>query len=98
MKKIFYPALILSLFFILSATGFAQGIYQLWGTTYFGGTDDVGVMFRTDGEGNNAQAIHSFTLSNKGERPFFNQLTEYNGKFYSTTIEGGIYNMGVIFE
>ena len=93
MKKIFYSALVLSLTILLSATGFAQGIYQFWGTTYLGGTDDIGVMFKTDGEGNNVQAIHSFPLTNKGARPFFNQLAEYNGKFYSMTVEGGINNM-----
>ena len=28
----------------------------------------------------------------------YNQLTEYNGKFYSMTSQGGTNNLGVIFE
>ncbi|MGZ8558191.1 MAG: choice-of-anchor tandem repeat GloVer-containing protein [Chitinophagaceae bacterium] len=98
MKKIFYSTLVFILSILLSATGFAQGIYQLWGMTTQGGTDDIGVVFRADGEGNNLKSMHSFTKTNPGANPMYNQLTEYNGKFYSMTSAGGANNLGVIFE
>ena len=98
MKKIFYPALVLTLSVLLSARGFAQGIYQLWGMTSQGGTDDIGALFRADGEGKNLKSMFSFTKTNPGAIPMYNQLTEYNGKFYSMTSEGGKDNLGVIFE
>ncbi len=97
MKKIFYHALVLSLTILLSPTAHAQGIYQLWGMTA-GGTDDIGVVFRADGEGNNAQGIYSFPRTNLGAAPMYNQLTEYKEKFYSMTSAGGANNLGVIFE
>ena len=98
MKSFFYSTLALTLSVLLSATGLTQGIYQLWGTTAQGGSDDLGVVFRADGEGNNVQPVHSFTRTNLGATPMYNQLTEYNGKFYSMTSAGGSNDLGVIFE
>ncbi len=98
MQKFFYSTLIFTLSILLSASGFAQGIYQLWGMTAQGGTDDIGVVFRADGQGNNAQGIYSFPRTNLGANPMYNQLAEYNEKFYSMTSAGGISNLGVIFE
>ena len=63
-----------------------------------GGGDDIGVVFRADGQGNNVQSMYSFTRTNPGARPMYNQLTEYNGKFYSMTSAGGSNDLGVIFE
>lgn len=98
MKFFFYSSLIYTLSLLLSINLSAQGIYQLWGMTAQGGSDDIGVVFRADGEGNNAQAVHSFTRTNLGATSMYSQLTEYNGKFYSMTSAGGSNGFGVIFE
>ncbi len=98
MKKKFYSALILTLSIFLNATGFAQGIYQFWGMTAQGGPDDIGTLFRADGEGNNLKSMYSFTRTNPGANPMYNQLTEYKEKFYSMTSAGGANSLGVIFE
>src|SRR5688572_15849506 len=98
MKFFFYVSLIYTLSLLLSINVSGQGIYQLWGMTAQGGSDDIGVVFRADGEGNNAQPVHSFTRTNLGATPMYNQLTEYNGKFYSMTFAGGSNDLGVIFE
>jgi len=94
MKKFFYS----TLFLLLSVAGFSQGIYQIWGMTTPGGADDIGAIFRTDGEGKNIQSVYSFPITNLGASPMYNQLTEFNGKFYSMTSQGGSNNLGVIFE
>ena len=98
MKRKFYPLFALVICTILSFNTTAQGIYQLWGMTSQGGADDIGAIFRTDGQGSNLQPVYSFPKTNLGASPMYNQLTEYNGKFYSMTSQGGSNNLGVIFE
>ena len=75
-----------------------QGIYQLWGMTRDGGSDDVGRMFSTTGAGNNFTERHQFNIVNPGANPQLTNLVEYNGKFYGMTEQGGNFNAGVIFE
>jgi uncharacterized repeat protein (TIGR03803 family) len=97
MKKLYpFSTALLSLLFCVQSN--AQGIYQLWGMTSQGGSSDVGAIFRTDGNGANIQSLYSFPQTNPGATPMYNQLTEYNGKFYSMTSQGGVNNQGVIFE
>ena len=98
MKKIFYPlsVFIFSVFF--STIIMAQGVHQLWGITTAGGTEDIGAIFKANGDGTNAQGMFSFTRENPGSKPMYNQLAEYNGKFYAMASEGGSSNLGVIFE
>ncbi|MGK2863095.1 MAG: choice-of-anchor tandem repeat GloVer-containing protein, partial [Chitinophagaceae bacterium] len=98
MKKIFYSsfAILLSLLFYSAAS--TQGIYQIWGATSQGGTDETGTLFRADGEGKNLKSMFSFTMTNVGANPMYNQLTAYNGKFYSMASSGGTNYLGVIFE
>ncbi|WP_276503075.1 choice-of-anchor tandem repeat GloVer-containing protein [Terrimonas pollutisoli] len=96
--KILYSILTSFVLFFIISTSSAQGIYQLWGMTSQGGADDIGAIFRTDGQGGNIQPVYSFPKTNLGAVPMYNQLTEYNGKFYSMTSQGGANNLGVIFE
>src|ERR1700741_2821793 len=98
MKRIFYSALILTLSVLTSITGTGQGINNLWGITTAGGSEDIGAIFKADGDGSNAVGMHSFIRTNPGAAPMYNQLTEYNGKFYAMTSAGGSNNLGVIFE
>ena len=93
MNKIltFLIALLLNL-----CSTYSQGVYQLWGMTYQGGSDGSGTVFSTNG--NNFQQRLSFS-TNLGKYPESAILVEYNGKFYGTTSLGGNGgNNGVIFE
>jgi uncharacterized repeat protein (TIGR03803 family) len=98
MKRKFYPYLVACLCIFLSIDVPAQGIYHLWGMTSQGGADDIGAIFRADVQGANIQHVYSFPKSNPGATPMYNQLTEYNGKFYAMTSQGGTNELGVIFE
>ena len=95
MKKVF---ILLAILFISSTTIKAQGIYQLWGTTQYGGNDNTGVMFSTDAIGNQFTSRHQFNSYNPGANPMYSELIEYNGKFYGMTLNGGSVGLGVIFE
>ncbi len=98
MKKVFYPIPILIFSVLFSLKVISQGVHQLWGITTVGGAEDVGAIFKANGDGTNAQGMFSFTRQNTGAKPMYNQLAEYNGKFYAMTSESGINNLGVIFE
>ncbi|WP_276503076.1 choice-of-anchor tandem repeat GloVer-containing protein [Terrimonas pollutisoli] len=98
MKRKFYPAFILYLSSFFSATGFGQGIFQIWGMTSQGGVDEIGVIFKTDGKGKHLKPVYNFPVTNEGATAMYNKLTEYNGKFYAMTSQGGKHNTGVIFE
>lgn len=93
MKKIF-----LAVFIVLTGLSLpAQGIYQMWGMTMEGGTDNVGVIFSTDALGN------KFTLRHQFEKdpvtgPYYSTPVLFQGKYYGVTTEGGKYNLGGIFE
>ncbi len=93
MKKILLSAVALLSTMLLPA----QGVYQLWGMTPFGGPDNLGLLFNTDGKGNNFTIKHPFTTLNKGAHPN-KDLIEFNGKVYGLTIEGGENDNGVLFE
>ena len=83
----------------------AQGVYQLWGMTQYGGINDLGVVFSTNAAGDNFELRHQFSEINLGAKPE-SEMVEYNGKFYGMTSAGGdfnagtggIINGGVIFE
>lgn len=90
-------------FFILvlfvSDKGIAQGIYQLYGQTPYGGTENGGMIFTTNSVGANFQRRYDFRIgTNAGAEPWRTKLAEFNGKFYGMTLKGGAGNQGVIFE
>lgn len=94
----------LSLFTLLlivclcSVQGYTQGIYQLWGTTTYGGTDDRGVLFSTKYDGT-AQAVKkSFAMENPGKPNLFNVPVLCNGKFYTLMEKGGLSEDAIITE
>jgi uncharacterized repeat protein (TIGR03803 family) len=95
MKRVF--TLLAFLFISLSFIN-AQGIYQFWGTTANGGSNNTGVLFSTDTTGNFFTSRHQFNSYNPGANPYYSELIEYNGKFYGMTLSGGSNGLGVIFE
>jgi uncharacterized repeat protein (TIGR03803 family) len=74
---------------------------KLWGVTRGGGVDDAGVIFTYEPATNTYTKKFEFQFANgiyfNGRQPT-GELISYNGKLYGMTIEGGGYNLGVIFE
>ncbi|MEQ1747091.1 MAG: choice-of-anchor tandem repeat GloVer-containing protein [Saprospiraceae bacterium] len=68
-----------------------------YGTTYAGGSESSGVLFRFDPSGNAYQSWHSFGAAGGGKRPV-GSLAVMGGKLYGTTESGGANESGVIFE
>lgn len=95
MKRV---CILLAILFISSKVIRGQGIYQLWGTTPYGGADNTGVLFNTDAFGNNFQEKHQFNSYNPGAYPGSCDPIKFNGKFYGMTQLGGNDNLGVLFE
>jgi Secretion system C-terminal sorting domain len=74
----------------------AQAGFQLWGLTSQGTNNNSGVIFSTDGAGNNFNVRHLFTPA-EGRLPT-GSLALYNGKLYGIARLGGSNNGGIIFE
>ena len=90
-----------TLYFALLVCSFAaraQGINQLWGMTQLGGTEHLGSIISTTSSGNNLQLRHELKYYTAGSLPQYTQLTEYNGKFYGLTKDGGTSDMGMLYE
>lgn len=87
--------LISSLVFNLNMS--AQTETDLWGMTRSGG-DGYGVIFKTDMNGENIETQYCFG-ENPGKYPEHTHLCEAtNGKLYGLTAEGGVGNLGILFE
>jgi uncharacterized repeat protein (TIGR03803 family) len=94
---------------LYSFTGGADGGFPLWvvlvrdlagnlyGTTAFGGTAGVGVVFKVDRSGHET-VLHSFTGGADGGNPFAGVILGPKGNLYGTTAFGGQTNAGVVFE
>jgi uncharacterized repeat protein (TIGR03803 family) len=74
-----------------------QAQNELWGMTNQGG-NGAGVIFKTDGNGNNFKVVKAFEIDNPGKSPTGELCQASNGKLYGMTQEGGINNSGVLFE
>ena len=71
----------------------------LYGSTYSGGTDGLGTLFRVGPDGQNYASLYSFSGGEDGARPDDAKLTQASdGSFYGTTSEGGIHAGGTLFR
>ncbi len=70
---------------------------KFYGMTYYGGANDMGVIFEWDPATNVFIKKIDFDGINNGSYPESN-LTLLNGKFYATTEIGGTFDYGIIFE
>ena len=81
--------------------GLVQGANgNFYGTTYAGGLHDAGAIFAIT-PGGKLTTLHSFAGmgdDRDGRQPFAGLVQASNGNFYGTTIAGGAYNQGTIFE
>ncbi|MBX7227854.1 MAG: hypothetical protein K1X55_17595 [Chitinophagales bacterium] len=92
MKKI----ILLSLSFALNILSYSQT--QIWGLTSEGGKNGGGVIFRTDGQGDNYTVEYDFDYID-AINPNYNDLIQAtDGMFYGMTPYGGKLNKGVLFK
>jgi uncharacterized repeat protein (TIGR03803 family) len=68
----------------------------LYGTTYSGGSNNVGTVFALTKTGEET-VLHSFGGSGDGSDPAAG-LVDVNGTLYGTTVEGGANNSGTVFS
>ena len=69
---------------------------NFYGTTEYGGEDDIGVVFKITTNGTPA-TLNFFSYGN-GEYPMAALVQGSNGTFYGTTEYGGDYGYGVVFN
>ena len=81
--------------------GLVQGANgNFYGTTYAGGVNDAGAIFEITPSGK-LTTLHSFIGMGDdpdGNQPFAGLVKASNGNFYGTTVGGGAYNQGTVFE
>ncbi len=70
---------------------------NLYGTTYYYGSSNFGVVFEVDTNGTET-VLYSFTGANDGGFPFAPLIQDAKGNFYGTTAYGGANNQGTVFE
>jgi uncharacterized repeat protein (TIGR03803 family) len=72
---------------------------NIYGTTEFGGTSDLGTVFQMTKSGNgwNEMPVYSFTGPD-GLGPVGGVILDSDGNLFGTTAEGGLYGDGTVFE
>lgn len=71
---------------------------KLYGMTYEGGTNNLGVLFEFNPVNNAFAKKIDFDDVQKGKNPISGITQGSNGKLYGLTYQGGINNLGVLFE
>jgi uncharacterized repeat protein (TIGR03803 family) len=71
---------------------------KFYGTTWLGGLRNMGLIFEYDPVTNIYKKIVDFTGTESGSNPAGSLIKAINGKLYGMTTNGGINNMGVLFE
>lgn len=69
----------------------------LYGTTYFGGPDSNGTIFKINTNGSVYSVLHLFADKPDGSRPFGALIQGQDGALYGTT-EGGGTGMGIVYK
>jgi uncharacterized repeat protein (TIGR03803 family) len=93
---------------LYSFTGGADGDYplagvtldsagNLYGTTFHGGTQGFGVVYKVDTTGQET-VLYSFTGGADGGYPEAGVILDATGNLYGTTLEGGAAGAGVVYE
>lgn len=68
----------------------------LYGTTFYGGKQDAGTVFKINTDGSGFATVFSFSFTN-GQSPA-SGLTLYSQALYGTTVGGGTNSYGTIFK
>ncbi len=69
---------------------------NLYGTTFYGGTGNMGVVFMLNTAGQET-VLYTFTGGADGARPSGPLIRDSAGNFYGTAASGGIGNAGVVY-
>ena len=70
---------------------------NLHGTTYYGGTAGVGVVYKVDTAGQET-TLYSFTIGADGGQPYAGVIRDSAGNLYGTTYYGGTAGAGVVYK
>ncbi len=70
---------------------------NLYGTTYFGGASNAGMVYKLDSSGNET-VLYSFTGGADGANPYASVIRNSAGTLFGTTFAGGVPGLGVIFK
>jgi uncharacterized repeat protein (TIGR03803 family) len=70
---------------------------NFYGTTEYGGTNDVGTVFQI-GTNGGLTSLYSFTGGNDGANPQAALVQGSDGNFYGTTVNGGTDGYGTVFQ
>lgn len=70
---------------------------NLFGTTIDGGPYGSGTIFRVAPDGTQS-VLYSFTGGKDGNEPVAGLIEDANGNLYGTTLDGGKYQLGTVFE
>ena len=92
----------------LHAFGLSDGAYPyssviqatdgfLYGTTYYGGTNFLGTVYRVDPSTGETTTLHAFNYAD-GAYPFATLIQARDGLFYGTTNQGGPSGYGTVYR
>ena len=70
---------------------------NLYGTTYYGGTNRTGTVFKVTPDGVET-VLHSFGTGTDGQYPYAGLIQDASGNLYGTTQQGGTNGTGTVFK
>jgi uncharacterized repeat protein (TIGR03803 family) len=70
---------------------------NLYGTTYFGGANGLGTVFKVTLSGTET-VLYSFAGGSDGDHPYGGVVQGTDGNFYGTTYQGGASGNGTVFK
>ena len=71
---------------------------NLYGTTFYGGTNNAGTVFKFTPSSYTETVLYSFTGGTDGRWPQTTLVMDSSGNLYGTTLYGGAYNYGTVFR
>ena len=74
-----------------------DGSGNLYGTTYNGGTNGVGTVFKITPTGAES-VLHAFGAIPDGQNPYAGLIMDSSGNLYGTTYNGGTNSVGTVFK